>query len=126
MKKVCLLVAALAALAAVSACASRPDNCVDFPGSRAAEILGDGATVKAWGAVKSRVYEAYDGSAVYYVAIRFHAAGHDGEATWLSHGLTSGLAESLDSTAEAWSGIPRSANFDSSDGQADEARRCIA
>jgi len=117
--------AALVAAGGLTACSSRPDNCVEIPGARVAQILGANATVKAWGAVKSRVHEAFDGSAAYYVAIRFQADGYSGEGTWLSHGLDSGSAESLDATAAAWSGLPRSTDFDSTDKQADEARRCM-
>lgn len=116
----------MALLGSLTACSTRPDNCVDFPGPRAAQILGDGATVQAWGAVKSLVHEAADESEVYYVAIRFHAAGYKGDGVWLSHGLTDGAAESLDAEAAAWSGLPRSTDFDSTDAQADEARRCVA
>lgn len=116
----------IAAVPLLAGCSTpRPDDCIDdFPGARVAQILGDGASVTAWGAVKSRVQEAL-GKEGYYVAIKFHAAGYDGEGVWLSYGLNSGAAESLDAEAAAWSGLPRSANFDGSDKQADEARGCV-
>lgn len=104
--------------------APRPNNCVEMPGARVAQILGSGATVKAWGAVKSLVAEVV-GKEAYYVAIKFHATNYDGEGVWLSYGLSSGAAESLDAEAQAWSDLPRSANFDSSDKQADEAKACV-
>lgn len=106
------------AMCGLAACSSQPSDCVEMSASRVKLILGD-ATPMKWGAVESA---AKPGS--YYVFIQFRAEGYTGDGFWLSHGLESGGAESLDAGAEAWSGLPRSATYDSFDARADDAKRC--
>lgn len=107
------------AMGGLAACSSQPSDCVEMSTSRVKLILGDGATPMKWGAVESA---AKPGS--YYVFIQFRAEGYTGDGFWLSHGLDTGGAESLDAGAEAWSGLPRSTVYDSFDTRADDAKRC--